>query len=870
MNNKTQFFILSILIFSMALTAMAYAMTLPSILSRKGAESQMGDYNDFTQVINAVKQSSQELQIGWGAAQSMKAGFSIKNLGAESPNMQAYFVKIQGASGADFRSFELRGSKKYSVANFGENDYLLFFHDDLKTMESKDYGLFYSNATDTIIPVREYEPISSYYETSSQIIYESITYSANISKITGIASIYLPQDSAPSITLQAGSENSYMSSCSPSYFISSSAYGSLTIYFQCDLGEGVSINQSYSLSPDFIAVSQEFTIASPASHDLLLMATTNLASQISNGKYAITYTGDKGALLIFNDSIPSISTTQINCSEKTLNYAVGQYSQGIIIMPYYGHYNYSINAAQNYLSNPQKYSIMLKDDFFSHFSSSIKKSSLSTLSAQSFSTQAILQKNSAAIYSLKPFSGLSQAKMNIENIGKELIGAEYGFLIAGNSSIPYSLCTNHVQGIESIEYEFAKIDNSTIIISLELDNEANLKIIAPDESIITDEDINQTNIVLSFEPKGKGIYKAIISNQSVCAKIGINAPLLSASSPIILDCESECNLFFSASQNFTLSKKNIEGIARLWLYDNYGLINSSLPDYSYTSGKDYYPKNDYYLKIEEGTVLLNNSLNYGIQSSYLPYEHLAKVIIIDDFKTANYYTFSQEEKNDYCEMDYSNGKLTANDYSLNLSSNELLINSANWLSGPLISINGEQAEFQGIAVDSCPLKSFNYSANDFQIILSAFNNSNLFMMEFSGANESFELSMNISILGNADNYYNLNSLISNYYASSASINYKELVYGYNFASKNDSENYFSIFFDYDCMDKSSQAITFANDYISLSINKFCKRIFFQFSNDSSKIMGLIDGFRNNLGQGNYAYNYTFSSTTLDSRGTLLG
>jgi hypothetical protein len=64
MNKKTQFFILSVLIFSIALTAMAYAMTLPSILSKKGTESQMGDYNDFTQVINALKQSSQELETG--------------------------------------------------------------------------------------------------------------------------------------------------------------------------------------------------------------------------------------------------------------------------------------------------------------------------------------------------------------------------------------------------------------------------------------------------------------------------------------------------------------------------------------------------------------------------------------------------------------------------------------------------------------------------------------------------------------------------------------------------------------------------------------------------------------------------------------
>jgi hypothetical protein len=207
---------------------------------------------------------------------------------------------------------------------------------------------------------------------------------------------------------------------------------------------------------------------------------------------------------------------------------------------------------------------------------------------------------------------------------------------------------------------------------------------------------------------------------------------------------------------------------------------------------------------------------------------------------------------------------------MDFSSNELLINSANWLSGPLISINGEQAAFQGIARDSCPIKSFNYSSNGTQIILSAFNNSNLFMMEFSGANESFELGMNISILGNADNYYNLNSLSPNYYASSALINSKELNMGYNFASKNDSENHFSIIFDYDCIDKSSQAITFANDYIGLSINKFCKKIFFHFTNDSSEIMRLIDGFNNDLGQGNYAYNYTFSSTTLDSQGTLLG
>jgi hypothetical protein len=144
------------------------------------------------------------------------------------------------------------------------------------------------------------------------------------------------------------------------------------------------------------------------------------------------------------------------------------------------------------------------------------------------------------------------------------------------------------------------------------------------------------------------------------------------------------------------------------------------------------------------------------------------------------------------------------------------------------------------------------------------------MAEFFAINDSFKLSMNISILGDADNYYNLNSLTPNYYASSSIINSKELIIGYNLASKNDSENYFSIFFDYDCIEKSSQAIIFSNNYIELSLNKFCKKIFFQFSNDSSKTIGLWEGLRNNLGQGNYAYNYTFSSTTLDSSGTLLG
>jgi hypothetical protein len=902
MNKKSQFFIVSIVLFSMALTSIIYLLTIPNELSKKDIQNQMKDYDDFYSSLKTLRQLSTSINNYWPKSQPNRLSFQVSNINYDLANNQLYLMNLELDDSINDESFYLSNNGKkmsFSISQIGTSNYLISFKDSIPLDESKNYYLFFNKLSDSETYLMDEEKISDYFEINELINYESNTYKATINKSSGeIISIKLSGTNYETLSLAAKSNSYSQSNCNANYSFTSYSNNVLRINFTCLLGT-VTLTQNYDFHPDFIIVNQDFNILYFNNYNLSLIANSFLNSLLTNeglnesltqtvltsydSKYASIFLDDYGTLLIGNNSKPYIITNPnitLDYRLNETNFNPGTYSQKIIIAPYFNNYNYSLRIANNYFSNPLNTITITKNDFLNYF----KLSFLNILSNsfnnmlffinKSYSNTKMASISQDSKYTISQFNIKNQKLLNnslIDESGNELKFGYYTKNYARNSTFPTYLCNNESMNVYNTTYEFMKINGSQIIIQINTTGEINAKLYDYSDNLIT-QDTFSTNTILTINNDVNGLYKLVISNENACFKISVNSPLISVKSPIIINTSQNLELFFKTNQNFQLIKTNITNSPTVTLSNALGTLVNDSNSFSYNVSNNYYDLVNYYLNITAGKFYLSNENNFGIKNSYLPTSYDINGAIIKDYNAIEYYSINNSEPSNYCIMNYSNTQLNNSGYSIDFTNKEFTIDSVNWVYGSeIFNINDLNFDFNGLILDTSLLKSFELDSANATMIITAINDSNLIIIDLENIKKSFDLKINLRINGDLDNYYNFNSK-NEYYETSTNIDSKTLLKGYNFIAKNDSGNYFAIIFNADDLVKLNEAIKVHNNYLQISLSKYSKKIYLYFTNDINDLLKIVDGLNNNIIISNelLTYNYFYTSQNFKSSGTIFG
>ncbi|MFA5333649.1 MAG: T9SS type A sorting domain-containing protein [Candidatus Nanoarchaeia archaeon] len=901
MNNKSQFFIVSIVLFSIALTSIVYLLTIPSELSQKDMQSQLRDYDDFYSSLKTLRQLSMSINTYWPKSQTSRLSFEAVNTkGGESSN-QLYLMNLNIDDSANSESFYLSNNGKkmsFSISQSGAKDYLISFKDSIPLGESGKYYLFFNKLSDPKTYLMDEKKISDYYETIQAINYESNSYKAMINKSSGeLLSVRLIESDYELTSLKSNSNNNPQSSCSANYSFMSYSNNVLSINFTCMLGT-VTLTQKYDFHPEFIIVSQEFNVLYYNDYNLSLIAESNLdslATSVSvnesliqptltmhDSKYVSLFHQDYGVLFIGNDSMPYVITSPNITLDYRINSSIlspGTYYQKIIIVPYYNNYNYSLSIANNYFFNPLNSFTLSKNEFLNYFKSSFLNilsnsfNSMLFFINNTYSNNYLASTSADSKYAIAEFSLKNQQLLNKTLTDESGSSLRFSYITKNymrNSTFPIYLCNNDSMNVHNTTYEFMKMNGSEIIVTINTTGEINAKLYDYSGQLLT-QDTFSVNSQLSVSNALNGVYRLVISSDNACFKVSVNSPLISALSPIILNASENMQLFFSSDSSFQLTKTNITNSPMVTLSNALGTLVNSSNNFSYNVSNDYYYPVNYYLNITAGKFYLNNGLNFGAQESYLPTTYDVKGLILKDYNAVEYYYLNDSQIINYCVMNYSSNAVNNTGYSIDFDSNEFVRDSNNWASSELFNIDGLAFDFKGLVLDSALLKSYELDSANASMIISLINDSNLIMIDFENAKKSFDLRINLRVNGDADNYLNFNSN-PEYYAVSKSIDSERLLKGYNFIAKNDSGNYFAAIFDADDLKQSSSAIIIHNDYLQLSLSKYCKKIYLYFTDDYSDLLKTVDGLNNNIIISNelLTYDYSYTSQNFNSAGTILG
>ena len=901
MNKKTQFFIVSTVIISMALTTIIYLLTIPGELSRKDIQGQLRDYDDFYSGLKTLRQLSMSIHDYWPKSHPNRLGFELTNLGSKDATNQVFLLNFEVDDSAVKESFYLiRGGEKlaFSASQVSAKNYLLSFKDSVSRGSSNEYYLFFNKLSDTSAYLKEDEKISDYYETSQAINYESSTYKAMLNKSSGeVLSVKLSGNGYELGSLQAASNNNLQSGCTANYSFTSYSNNVLSVNFTCMLGT-VTLVQNYEFHPDFFLVSQDFSVLYFGSYNLSLTAITSLNSLASSvgvyeplsqpaltlhdSKYASLFYQDYGALFIGNDSAPHLITSPNITMHYRINsssFNSGTYSQKIIIMPYYNDYNYSLIAADNYFNNPINRRSMEKNEFLSYFKLSFLNLLSNSFNSMFFFINTTRSNNMITSISREPsYSPREFTITHKELFNKSLLqasGKELSYSLTTdnyhrNSSIPYYLTNNESLGVLNTTYEFAKLSGSQITAIINTTGPINVKILDYLSQLIYDNNIS-SDAVISLESNISGIFKIVISNESALFKVSVNQPIISVNSPIILNSSGNSELFFKTDSSFNLNKTNLIGSAMAVLSSSISVLINESGNFSYESGNNHYSKANYYLNVSSGKTFIDNGLNFGAKNSYLSGDYEINGMIFKNFNALEYYRINNSAPNNYCALSYNNSVINNTAYSIDFANNGFIIDSINWSSSELFSIDSSAFSFSGLILDSCLMNSFQFDSANASMILTALNDSKLFIINFENVKKIFDFKVNLRISGDADNYYNFNSE-TGYFAASKIIGSKSLNLGYNFIAKNDSGTFAAIIFKADDLMQSSSSIIAHNDYLQISLSKFCKKVYLYITDDLNELIKMSSELGNEITVSDelLTYNYYYTSQRFKSSGTILG
>ncbi|MBN1923572.1 MAG: hypothetical protein JW791_02315 [Nanoarchaeota archaeon] len=739
MSRKAQFFIISAVAMSIALTVILGLLTVPPALTLSNLQSQSRDLHDFQETISNIKSLTNSLYDNWPLQQSSSAGFTIRNNNGLNAYNNEVIVKVLVDEYAENNTFQLVSNGEYLDASYAlikPGELIISFKDSFEKGESRNYRVFYNLESDAEKKLVFQEQRSRYDETLAEVRYYSPTYEAIISKSTGvITSLVIKGDDidlSTAFKARVRTSSDYdQDSMTATVSILKYENNVLVVNVSGQIEPNTYLTQYYYFQPDIITLRQDFIISSAGDYNLSYVA--DVASSLNSlayRKYAnnslslpsetifdsynhhTVYKTSAGIGFIYEqDSLvtaqtPSGVDTRIQLVENS--YTPNTITQEIIIMPYFNNYNYSIIAANNYNTNPLQSAKISKTEYLTYASNPIITSmtgSSSTLVFQqlfneSLNPQIIVAKNAAP--SITPFSFTAKS-FKEKDLNTLELNADYGLTTKNyhNGSYTNFYAVNQEnQGITSTDYEMINLNGEDFSLGIRMNSETltdtlDIEVVSPNNTLVLRQTLSPAIAGVfeehDFTVKGynvSGVYTLNVEGEDVVFSISTTLPLININAPFVLNATTDTVLYFEAGNDYTIKCESFDGLTSQVIINNtHEAVLSENLNFTRTINHTYYTTTPYYMHLKQGITLIDANLKFGSEDYYLNPDYEVKFIVEDKVLGKNYYTInastSTTNKTVYYEnmtYSFSTNTLTNKDYEWDFDTETLTYKgSNNWL-----------------------------------------------------------------------------------------------------------------------------------------------------------------------------------------------
>ncbi len=910
MNRKVQFFIISSVVISIALTVVVALFSVPTLISTKVLISQSRDMLSLNSFLLGIESISSHIHSFWRTGTNRIA--ISAQYSRDSLLNVLYLPSIDEIDPCSASVIDDSGKKvgAYASYNAGDGVYLSLFG---RSVEGEDRFYLVHDKPDG-----PYTPSStadaSYLFNSTGFFYSSPFYTLFINGSNGVVEyISLIGGSEVINYMGANSNSNSQTTMDANLTIISNSSDVVVLNVSGMIDPSVALQQVYTITPRAIFVTQKFDILSSGTYNLSyyvsssldsiyfngetfspLSQPTELLSNITTSSYLFE---SNSTVALFNtpSSYAFIKSTLLGVDERIQlrenSFSLETVYQTIAIVPELKRYDdlYS----DSYIIS---YSPSLSIDDYLNNSYNFITSPISAYGYETNMTYSLGEGDVAFVYSSTPSNIPVYIPFSLEGRnGTVCVSDENKYVLSGltssnwrNSSyIPFYFKNDVLNGIGSTNFSLINLDGDDFTIGIEsIGGIPNSKLYYPNGTVysFSSNYVNINSMGLSGE------YTLSVEGD-VNFKVNSSLPLINVNGPFIINSTSTSYLYFEANKDFGISATGIGSDTWIVLNSTRNIIiNSSIP-LSYTTIKHNFTwYSPYSLIVGPGVVLINSSNVFGIRSNYLRDDDLVYLVVnepifgLTKFKL-NYPCYRSFNT----DISYSQTTSTVSNTYFDWDLDDDIFtysSSSNWFYGePFYSCIGTYGscdiestlfDFDSLIDNTTISKAAYFDSTSIGVVAEFYNNSNLIKLTLiNPTDKPFVFGFNFKADGTDDTLFKTSSTEEKTIAP-----VEEYLASYDigdgrwaYMGKSDGTNYVGIIFNYNDILNGDKSIIYSNSSLKLYFNRYGDKTIYLYIGKSWDDFSSVVSSLNSLSQPSnklYIFNYDFNSNNVESSGVILG
>ncbi len=910
MNRKVQFFIISSVVISIALTVVVALFSVPSLISTKVLISQSRDINNLDSFVSGISSTSNYLHSFWRSGTN-RIAFSTYS-SDESLLRVIYISTSDEVDPCSASVFDSLGNKveAYSSYNLGDGIFVSIFG---KRQKGEDtFYLTYDDPNGPYTPFNNH--LSSYVLNSTGFFYTSPFYSLFINGSNGVVEALSLEGGTKVVNhLGAMSNSNSQSDMSATLSLLSNSSGVVVLNITGMVDSNVGLEQIYTFTPRAIFITQRFNIVSSGTYNLSYIVSSDLDSiyfnnqvfsplsqpteQLSNITTSSYLFESNTTVALFNtpSSYVFLKSTTSGVEEriqlKENSYSSKEVYQSIAIVPELKNYTNLITTS--YLTS---YSSPLSLSDYINLSYGLLTSPMSIYGYETNLTYSVGNDDMAVVYSSTPSKVPIYLPLSLKDKnGTVCIKEGNNYVLNGltssnwrNSSyLPFYFKNDLANGIGSTNFSLINLDGNDFTIGIDsIGGTPNSKLYYPNGSVYS----FSSNYVDVDSMDLSGIYTLSIEGD-VNFKVNSSLPLISVNGPFIINSTTTSYLYFETNRDFDIGATGIGSNTHIILNSTREVILNSTTPISYTTVEHNFTwYSPYSLVVGPGVVLINSSNLFGINSNYLRDDGLVYAVVnvpiyglvrfnleypcSHSFDTdISYSQTTSTVSNSYFEWDLDDDSFTYD-------------SSSNWFYGePFYScigtygscdIESTQFDFDSLIDNTTISKAAYFNSTSIDVVAEFYNHSNLIKLTlFNPTNKPFTFGFNFKADGTDDTQFKSSSTEEETIDSTerylASYDLDDGRWAY--IGKSDGTRYVGIIFNYNDLKNGDKSVIYSSSSLKLSLNRYGRKTIYLYIGRSWDDICSISTYLNSLSQPSnklYIFNYDFNSNNVESSGVVLG
>lgn len=724
MNKKAQFFIISTVVMSIALTTIIILLTVPSELTTTSLTTQTRDLYDFNELINNFKTITSSLYNSWPGEQGTRTTITLRNNHEFNAENNLIVARLRVEDNALTNSFQLLSNGEYYDATFTQptnGSLITAFNEDLRANQARTYHFYYNVISDANQTQTRQAKRSRIEKTSTEFKYYSGTYEAVIDASTGVITSLKVKGDNNNLAVNYGARVNLNNQDGMTGEVTMKGYENNVLELNASgmINSNVYLTQKQYYHPSMIIIRNEYEIKSTGTYNLsyVLDSTISLTSlayanvnhislnqpteaNFNPGLYYTVYKNNTSVgVLLDKNSLTTVQTSNgvdTRIQERINSYTPNKIIQEIILTPDYKNYTKQLITGKNYATNPEKESTTTQTSNMKYLSQPLietLKGAFNNLIYYTYKNQTsnpriivLNNKNPSntptqAVYNIKPGNDLNTIVVEGSN-NYAITTKNYN----NNSYTNFILRNDETQGVTNTTYEMINLNGEDFTITVRMNSAAisdslNAKVYSPNNTLVNDEVLTPATPGI-FETKTinvkgfnvSGVYSLNLEGDDALFSTSTTLPLMNANPPIIINNTGIEILSFEASESFEISADGLKGTSA-----RVALNNSAKTIFNKTTNFNKYVNHTqnnqimYDLIITPGSTLIDTNMKLGTKTCNLNNNYETILVMNTPVQGKNYVKITSTPSAANKTVQYSNlthnagtNTLTNSEYSWDL------------------------------------------------------------------------------------------------------------------------------------------------------------------------------------------------------------